>query len=294
VPCPRLFEGGVFAFAFFLFVLRPPAPFNPPSCPGLMIPVFLTSNLYHPTSRIAIQPSISPVPCIILTQSLNPCYPSWWLAGSSPQFMSATIGRLPRPGRGIPCASPGRPRPAVLKTDYPMRSDFWTPVGLRFASPGGTHRESPKPGSTGLPKPEIVILPAPFLTGSEPACAGRRSEPMEHSDLVGKNLSVNSAASPFVPLSFQRLTTIKFSNPLVLTTIRNAGGVRTPCQALQEKSLPASGHVRLIYLRASYLRFSASRPCVGTPEARTVGDSDPFGRRLRFCRREIPALRLQL
>ncbi len=32
---------------------------------------------------LAIQPSISTIPCIILNQSLNPCYPSLWLAGST-------------------------------------------------------------------------------------------------------------------------------------------------------------------------------------------------------------------
>jgi hypothetical protein len=117
---------------------------------------------------LAIQPSISTIPCIILNQSLNPCYPSTRLAGSTLHFMCATIGRLPRPGRGIPCASPGRPRPAVLPRTSAARA--FTPV----ACPAGTLR------------------------------------------LV----------------SFQSLTTIKFSKPLVLIAIRNAGGVRTPVRNL--------------------------------------------------------------
>jgi hypothetical protein len=79
-----------------------------------------------------------------------------------------------------------RPPPAVLKTDYPMR---------------------------------IVILPAPFLTGS------KRSEPKDLSSPTARpftSVARLSSALPF--LSFQPLTTIKFSNSLVLTTIRNARG----------------------------------------------------------------------
>jgi hypothetical protein len=70
---------------FLLFVSHTPAPFVPVSSPGPHQSWFLTSNLYHPAPRIAIQPPISPVHRIIFDL----------------HFMSPGL--------------------AVLNTDYPMR-----------------------------------------------------------------------------------------------------------------------------------------------------------------------------
>src|SRR5207245_7767457 len=72
-------EGGAFDLAFFLPLLSQGGTVQPAPCPDLPPynnSCFPTSNLYHPTSKITVQPSISPVPCIILDQSLITCYPS--------------------------------------------------------------------------------------------------------------------------------------------------------------------------------------------------------------------------
>ncbi len=76
-------------------------------------------------------------------------------------------------------------------------------------------RFQPRP----LPKsPSFCVLPL------SPALVSGFSSPFSVSVSAAHHISTNRV-SPFLPLlSFQSLTTIKFSNPLVLTTIRNAGG----------------------------------------------------------------------
>jgi hypothetical protein len=60
--------------------------------------------------------------------------------------------------------------------------------------------------------------------------------------------TANGQLSILLPsLSFQRLATIKFSNPLVLKTIRNAGGVGSP----QSVHAPFKKHVNSLQMRSA-------------------------------------------
>jgi hypothetical protein len=133
----------------------------------------------------------------------------------------------------------------VLQSDYPIRSGFWTPVG-----------------STGLPTPEIVILPAPFLTGSERSTVGvypdlvgvprmpLRGESIEDSDPVGKNLS------PFPSNAFI------FSQ--FRTLLRN-GGLTTPFPSITSALFPVQRRGRGSHSSPNFqMRFVHPARCVGT------------------------------
>ncbi len=175
------------------------------------------------------------------------------------------------------------PRPAVLKTDHPMRIVILS------------KRSAPKDLSSPSARPFTPLPAYPDLREKRQS-ANQRHLPWYPASAVGacgdSSLFHESPACPdpvgvtdhgspsFPSLSFQSLTTIKFSNPLVFTTIRNAGGCTYP-PASPPRKIPSRFRTRPPHLPSCSV--SAGGACC---------------RRLRPCRRDsctsASALNLEL
>jgi len=169
-------------------------------------------------SKITVQPSISTFRYIILNQSLIPCYSSPRFAGSSLHFM--------------------HPRPAVLKTDYPMRIVILS-KRLSRAQSRGSEPKDLSSSAARRPAPQPSSLRPVFfqhqsrVTNHEPPFLPRAT--VDSKRLTGTLSPLESALTSHAQL-IEKTATL---NPLESTLTRF--GAVTPLEATLTKKVGEGG-----------------------------------------------------